>query len=209
MLDLVHLDHQIDLLSELPSETSILVVRAEGGAVVDTDMGRVVEVEVNIGLILDQGLDATPLARLVERFAIRGRNGAGELTDPPRAAGAVSDDATDTPRRRRRDVSMAAPRAMHAFAAVSGDHNPIHTSDAAAKLAGLGSPIVHGMWLSAAAQHAVVAVDPESSVPARTHGMDHPVPRHGAPRRDRGRAGGADRGGRGRRDRRGLLPRRR
>src|SRR5690606_27006552 len=53
-------------------------------------------------------------------------------------------------------------------AAVSGDHNPIHTSEAAAKLAGLGSPIVHGMWLSAAAQHAVSAVDPQSSVPART-----------------------------------------
>ncbi|MFC6013080.1 fatty acid synthase subunit beta domain-containing protein [Nocardia lasii] len=168
MLDLVHLDHQIELLDELPSETAILVVRAEGGAVVDTDMGRVVEVEVQVGLILDQGLDATPLARLVERFAIRGRNGAGELTDPPRAAGSVSDAAIDTPRRRRRDVSMAAPRAMHAFAAVSGDHNPIHTSEAAAKLAGLGSPIVHGMWLSAAAQHAVVAVDPESSTPART-----------------------------------------
>ncbi|MGW4632904.1 fatty acid synthase subunit beta domain-containing protein [Nocardia sp. NPDC004415] len=168
MLDLVHLDHQIELLNELPSETSILVVRAEGGDVVDTDMGRVVEVAVSVGLILDQGLEPTPLARLVERFAIRGRNGAGELTDPPRAAGAVSDAATDTPRRRRRDVTMAAPRAMHAFAAVSGDHNPIHTSEAAAKLAGLGSPIVHGMWLSAAAQHAVVAVDPESSVPART-----------------------------------------
>ncbi|MFD6393166.1 fatty acid synthase subunit beta domain-containing protein [Nocardia sp. NPDC060259] len=168
MLDLVHLDHQIELLNELPTETGILVVRAESGAVVDTDMGRVVEVAVTVGLILDQGLEAAPLARLVERFAIRGRNGAGELTDPPRAAGAVSDDATDTPRRRRRDVTMAAPRAMHAFAAVSGDHNPIHTSDAAAKLAGLGSPIVHGMWLSAAAQHAVVAVDPESSVPART-----------------------------------------
>ncbi|WP_156516461.1 acyltransferase domain-containing protein, partial [Nocardia arizonensis] len=60
------------------------------------------------------------------------------------------------------------PRAMHAFAAVSGDHNPIHTSDSAAKLAGLGAPIVHGMWLSAAAQHAVSAVDPDSSVPART-----------------------------------------
>ncbi|MET9213567.1 MULTISPECIES: fatty acid synthase subunit beta domain-containing protein [unclassified Nocardia] len=168
MLDLVHLDHQIELLTELPSETGILVVRAESGAVVDTDMGRVVEVAVNVGLILDQGLEPTPLARLVERFAIRGRNGAGELTDPPRAAGAVSAEATDTPRRRRRDVSMTAPRAMHAFATVSGDHNPIHTSDAAAKLAGLGSPIVHGMWLSAAAQHAVVAVDPESSLPART-----------------------------------------
>nr|WP_141812182.1 type I polyketide synthase [Nocardia bhagyanarayanae] len=167
MLDLVHLDHQIELLRELPDTTSILVVRAESKSVLDTDMGRVVEVEVTVGEMRDQGLDVVPLARLSERFAIRGRNGAGELADPPRAAGTAA-SATDTPRRRRRDVTLVAPRAMHAFAAVSGDHNPIHTSDNAAKLAGLGSPIVHGMWLSAAAQHAVSAVDPESSVPART-----------------------------------------
>ncbi|MEV0367118.1 fatty acid synthase subunit beta domain-containing protein [Nocardia fusca] len=168
MLDLVHLDHRIELLRELPGETSILVVRAVSGTVVDTDLGRVVEVEVTVGEMRDQGLDVVPLARLTERFAIRGRTGAGELTDPPRAAGTVSAAATETPRRRRRDVTMVAPRSMAAFAAVSGDHNPIHTSDAAAKLAGLGSPIVHGMWLSAAAQHAVSAVDPQASVPART-----------------------------------------
>ncbi|WP_436838369.1 fatty acid synthase subunit beta domain-containing protein [Nocardia xishanensis] len=167
MLDLVHLDHQIELLRELPDATSILVVRAESTSVLDTVMGRVVEVEVTVGEMRDQGLDVVPLARLNERFAIRGRNGAGELADPPRAAGTAA-QAADTPRRRRRDVTIVAPRAMHAFATVSGDHNPIHTSDNAAKLAGLGSPIVHGMWLSAAAQHAVSAVDPESSIPART-----------------------------------------
>ncbi|HLS76143.1 MAG TPA: fatty acid synthase subunit beta domain-containing protein [Nocardia sp.] len=167
MLDLVHLDHQIALLRELPAQTSILVVRAEAGEVVDTDMGRVVEVRVAVGEMRDQGLDVVPLAELTERFAIRGRNGSGELSDPPRAAG-TAEQASDTPRRRRRDVTVVAPRAMHAFAAVSGDHNPIHTSDNAAKLAGLGSPIVHGMWLSAAAQHAVSAVDPSATVPART-----------------------------------------
>nr|WP_239003508.1 type I polyketide synthase [Nocardia panacis] len=170
MLDLVHLDHQIDLVGELPTAASVLAVRAEAGATVDTDMGRVVEVRVEITAMLDRpetGMSMPTVATLTERFAIRGRNGAGELTDPPRAAGAAA-AAADTPRRRRRDVTLVAPRAMHAFAAVSGDHNPIHTSDNAAKLAGLGSPIVHGMWLSAAAQHAVCAVDPESSVPART-----------------------------------------
>ncbi|MEV0293874.1 fatty acid synthase subunit beta domain-containing protein [Nocardia sp. NPDC050710] len=171
MLDLVHLDHQIELVGELPTDTSVLVVRATAGETVDTDMGRVVEVRVKITGMLDKpetGLSMPTVATLTERFAIRGRNGAGELADPPRAAGAVSETASDTPRRRRRDVTMVAPRAMHAFAAVSGDYNPIHTSEAAAKLAGLGSPIVHGMWLSAAAQHAVSAVDPASSIPART-----------------------------------------
>ncbi|MGO4616065.1 fatty acid synthase subunit beta domain-containing protein [Nocardia sp. 2YAB30] len=171
MLDLVHLDHQIHLAADLPTETSVLAVRAEAGETLDTDLGRVVEVHVRITAMLDKpetGMSMPVLATLTERFAIRGRNGTGELTDPPRAAGTVSDTATDTPRRRRRDVTMVAPRAMHAFATVSGDHNPIHTSDSAAKLAGLGSPIVHGMWLSAAAQHAVSAVDPASSAPART-----------------------------------------
>ncbi|MFG3619100.1 fatty acid synthase subunit beta domain-containing protein [Nocardia sp. NPDC047654] len=171
MLDLVHLDHQVHLAGELPAETSVLAVRAEAGETLDTDLGRVVEVHVRITAMLDKpetGMSMPVLATLTERFAIRGRNGAGELTDPPRAAGTVSDAATDTPRRRRRDVTIVAPRTMHAFAAVSGDHNPIHTSDSAAKLAGLGSPIVHGMWLSAAAQHVVSAVDPAASTPART-----------------------------------------
>ncbi|MGW4325835.1 fatty acid synthase subunit beta domain-containing protein [Nocardia sp. NPDC004573] len=171
MLDLVHLDHQVHLAGELPAETSVLAVRAEAGETLDTDLGRVVEVHVRITAMLDKpetGMSMPVLATLTERFAIRGRTGAGELTDPPRAAGTVSDAANDTPRRRRRDVTIVAPRTMHAFAEVSGDHNPIHTSDAAAKLAGLGSPIVHGMWLSAAAQHVVSAVDPAASVPART-----------------------------------------
>ncbi|MFE7745677.1 fatty acid synthase subunit beta domain-containing protein [Nocardia sp. NPDC057455] len=171
MLDLVHLDHQVHLAGDLPAETSVLAVRAEAGETLDTDLGRVVEVHVRITAMLDKpetGMSMPVLATLTERFAIRGRTGAGELTDPPRAAGTVSEAATDTPRRRRRDVTIVAPRTMHAFAAVSGDHNPIHTSDSAAKLAGLGSPIVHGMWLSAAAQHVVSAVDPAASAPART-----------------------------------------
>ncbi|MFF2557513.1 fatty acid synthase subunit beta domain-containing protein [Nocardia sp. NPDC058058] len=171
MLDLVHLDHQIQLIGELPSAASVLAVRAEAGETIDTDMGRVVEVRVRISGMLDKpetGMSMPTVATLTERFAIRGRTGAGELSDPPRAGGSLSDKTSDTPRRRRRDITLTAPRAMAAFAQVSGDHNPIHTSDAAAKLAGLGSPIVHGMWLSAAAQHAVSAIDSADKVPPRT-----------------------------------------
>ncbi|HUO40125.1 MAG TPA: acyltransferase domain-containing protein, partial [Mycobacterium sp.] len=98
------------------------------------------------------------------------RTGAAELTDPLRAGGAVSDNATDTPRRRRRDVTLTAPIDMRPFAVVSGDHNPIHTDRAAALLAGLKSPIVHGMWLSAAAQHVVTATDGQARPPARLVG---------------------------------------
>ena len=110
------------------------------------------------------------IATLEERFAILGRTGSAELTDPVRAGGAVSENATDTPRRRRRDVRLTAPVDMRPFAVVSGDHNPIHTDRAAALLAGLESPIVHGMWLSAAAQHAVTATDGQARPPARLVG---------------------------------------
>ena len=66
---------------------------------------------------------------------------------------------------------------MSAFAVVSGDHNPIHTDRAAALLAGLKTPIVHGMWLSAAAQHVVTATDGRATPPARLVGWTVPVPR--------------------------------
>jgi len=167
MLDLVHLDHAVDLVGAIPTETSVLTVKAESVAVVDTDMGRVVEVHVEVGAMREHGTAAPTFAKLVERFAIRGRTGAGELADPARAGGSLTDAVTDTPRRRRRQATIVAPRHMGAFAGVSGDHNPIHTSDAAALLAGLGSPIVHGMWLSAAAQQVVTAIDPSAVVPPR------------------------------------------
>lgn len=168
MLDLVHLDHAVELVSPLPTETGVLVVRAEAVSVSDTEVGRVVEVHVEVGAMLgDDGLGAPILARLVERFAIRGRLGSSPAGDPVRAGGTADDTMRDTPRRTRRETTITAPMFLDAFARVSGDHNPIHTSANAARLAGLGDPIVHGMWLSAAAQHAVTAIDPAAGVPAR------------------------------------------
>ncbi|MBS9533476.1 DUF1729 domain-containing protein [Mycobacterium sp. M1] len=165
LLSLVHLDHAAQLLTALPAEPAELTVTATASAAFDTEVGRVVPVSVTVA-----DADGTVLATLEERFAIRGRTGAAELTDPVRAGGAVSDNATDTPRRRRRDVAMTAPVDMRPFAVVSGDHNPIHTDRAAALLAGLESPIVHGMWLSAAAQHVVTATDGEKRPPAKLLG---------------------------------------
>ncbi len=168
MLDLVHLDHSAALVDAIPADAAVLTVKAEGVSVVDTDLGRVVEVRVEVGAMRgEHGAAAPTFATMVERFAIRGRTGRAELTDPHRAGGSLTDAAVDTPRRRRRQTTIVAPRNMAAFAQVSGDHNPIHVSDNAALLAGLGSPIVHGMWLSAAAQQVVVAVDPAATVPAR------------------------------------------
>lgn len=165
LLSLVHLDHAAHLLAPMPKTTAQLTVTATSSAAFDTEYGRVVPVTVDV-----TDADGTTLAKLEERFAIRGRTGTVELSDPPRAGGAITDNATETPRRRRRDVTVAAPTDMRAFAVVSGDHNPIHTDRAAALLAGLKSPIVHGMWLSAAAQHVVAATDGKAAPPARVVG---------------------------------------
>ncbi|WP_132916554.1 fatty acid synthase subunit beta domain-containing protein, partial [Mycobacteroides abscessus] len=162
LLSLVHLDHAAHLMADLPAESAELTVTATASAAIDTEVGRVVPVDVTVA-----AADGAVLATLQERFAILGRNGAAELTDPVRAGGALSEHEVDTTRRRRRDVKIFAPTDMSAFAVVSGDHNPIHTDKSAALLAGLGSPIVHGMWLSAAAQHVVTSAD-ASSTPPRT-----------------------------------------
>ncbi len=167
MLDLVHLDHAIDVKNGLPTDPAILGVKAQVADVADTDLGRVVEVRVDIAADNGDGSGDNVVAQLVERFAIRGRTGTVELADPVRAGGSLSEDAADTPRRRRRDAVIVAPTDMSAFARVSGDHNPIHTSDNAALLAGLGSPIVHGMWLSAAAQQVVTAFEADAKLPVR------------------------------------------
>ena len=106
------------------------MVTATSAPAVDTEVGRVVPVTVNIS-----DTAGTVLAVLEERFAIRGRTGTAALTDPVRAGGAVSENATETPRRRRRDVTVTAPVGMRPFAVVSGDHNPIHTDTTAALLA--------------------------------------------------------------------------
>ena len=150
MLDLVHLDHAIRLLAPLPTADTSLTIDARVESVSETEVGRVVTVEVAV----NDG--ATAIAALTERFAIRGRSGAEKLDDPQRAGGAAGQSSlVDTPRRSRASITLSAPSDMTAFAAVSGDHNPIHVNSAAARLAGLGEPIVHGMWLSAAAQQAV------------------------------------------------------
>jgi fatty acid synthase len=149
MLDLVHLDHEIRMTGTLPIAPSRLTISSTVDSVADTGFGRVVAVDVTVSA--PQG----EIAVLRERFAIRGRTGDGELVDPARAGGALGDDVKDTPRKSRGAAQIVAPTDLRGFAAVTGDHNPIHTSVAAARLAGLGEPIVHGMWVSAAAQQIV------------------------------------------------------
>ncbi|MGA8987395.1 fatty acid synthase subunit beta domain-containing protein [Aeromicrobium sp.] len=146
MLDLVHLDHAIALSGTLPVSPTALTISSTVQSIEDTGFGRVVTVDVAVTSA------AGGIATLRERFAIRGRIGSGELVDPVRAGGSLGDVVLDTPRKSRGAATLTAPTDLRGFAAVTGDHNPIHTSVAAARLAGLGNPIVHGMWVSAAAQ---------------------------------------------------------
>ncbi len=102
LLSLVHLDHAAHLLAPLPTVPAELAVTATAsrghrhrGRPSGPDLGDV-----------SDAAGRTVLATLEERFAIRGRTGAAELADPVRAGGAVSENATDTPRRRRRDVTL-------------------------------------------------------------------------------------------------------
>lgn len=147
MLDLVHLDHAADAL-RLPDASTTLSVTARLEGVESSELGRIVTVAVEV-----DDADGRCLS-LTERFCVRGRPGTAPVADPVRA-GATLRDVSETPRRTRAEATIVAPADLNAFATVSGDHNPLHTSLAAARLAGLEGPIVHGMWLSGAAQHVV------------------------------------------------------
>ncbi|KAJ2379959.1 fatty acid synthase alpha subunit Lsd1, partial [Coemansia sp. RSA 2611] len=73
-----------------------------------------------------------------------------------------------------------APPSSQAYSNASGDHNPIHTNAYFADMAGLPSPIAHGMWTSAAArrcmEHIAAQGCPErvSSYSARFLSMVYP-----------------------------------
>ena len=165
LLNAVHLDHLIELettedeLLAHVGEEITLTSWAED--YFESASGRVVTIHVT-----HTAADGTLLARETERFAIRGRVYSDALpADAPEFGGVF--DALETadggwqatPRRLLRRVKVTAPHDMTAFARTSGDFNPIHTSKRGAAISGLAAPLVHGMWLSATAQHAVQALD--------------------------------------------------
>ena len=153
LLDLVHADHTIELapgadLTRIPAGAE-LQVRATRTATEATTAGQLICVEVTFGH------EDALLATARERFLVRGRNGSAEVTAPP----SVTEGAVERPRTKLDRFTVDAPLDMAGFAAVSGDHNPLHTEAAAARLAGFDAPIAHGMWLSAVGQHAAAGVD--------------------------------------------------
>ncbi|AKK11395.1 type I polyketide synthase [Corynebacterium uterequi] len=149
LLNAVHLDHTEAFdVAELGSADAIHT-RSWCAAITESSSGRVVVVPTEVSI------DGRVIGRFTERFAIRGRVHGSELPADPPVAGGVLKETADTPHSLLRRVSVTAPADMTAFAMVSGDYNPIHTSHRAARVAGMAAPLVHGMWLCAAAQHAV------------------------------------------------------
>lgn len=143
MLQLVHLEHHITVLDRAILRAGAnIAVRARAEEVNDTTIGRIVVIRAELSV------DGVVCAKLSERMAIRGRRGNAVARTNTSALPSVA----DAPRSFRSHATVRAPQSMKAFAAVSGDHNPIHTSATAANLAGLPGVIVHGMWTSAIAQ---------------------------------------------------------
>lgn len=149
LVNAVHLDQTITLLGNYPAAGARVRTEGECVSLAESSAGRVVTVEVKL-------FDGERhFANLIERFAIRGRV---TTTTPPAPAPAFAPvEVIDTARSVLRVARVRAPHDMTAFANVSGDYNPIHTSYAAARLSGLKAPLVHGMWLSAVAQHVISA----------------------------------------------------
>ncbi|GAB2502127.1 Erythronolide synthase, modules 1 and 2 [Corynebacterium atrinae] len=151
LLNAVHLDHVIDLrvpLEELADGRRI-DVESRCASIAESASGRIVTVELTLYS------EGEIVATQMQRFAIRGRaNGTDMPVPAPEWGGGKSATKVEATARSFVDRAIVhAPSDMTPFALVSGDYNPIHTSTNAAGLVGLEAPLVHGMWLSATAQH--------------------------------------------------------
>ncbi|MFP7665093.1 MAG: fatty acid synthase subunit beta domain-containing protein [Corynebacterium pyruviciproducens] len=159
LLQAVHLDHSALVrvpLNEL--EGTSVAVTSWADSIEESRSGRIVTVKLELSTANTDGAHTVePAIEFTERFAIRGRAFGTEAPKEPAAAGGVEAEVTDTPRSHIGSFTVTAPREMTPFAWASGDFNPIHTSHRAARVAGLTAPLVHGMWLSATAQHAAEA----------------------------------------------------
>ena len=151
LLNAVHLDHVIDLrvpLDELADGRTI-EVESKCTSIAESASGRIVTVE------LELTSNGETVATQMQRFAIRGRaTGTATPVAAPEYGGGKSSQLVEaTPRSFVDRAVVHAPADMTPFALVSGDYNPIHTSYNASALVNLQAPLVHGMWLSATAQH--------------------------------------------------------
>ena len=153
LLNAVHLDHLVDLrvpLHELANGRTIDVT-SKCTSIDESVSGRIVTVELELRDHNSQEIVATQM----QRFAIRGRATGTDMPAPAPewGGGELATQVSATSRSFVDRAVVTAPQDMTPFALVSGDYNPIHTSYNAAQLVNLQAPLVHGMWLSATAEH--------------------------------------------------------
>ena len=125
---LVHIENVIEVHRDLGADVPLdLAVRAEGLRA--HDRGRLIDVvtTATVDGTVAWFERSTYLRRAPDR---PGRRPPAELPAPPPATATWPV---------RRDVGRA-------YAKVSGDRNPIHTSTIGARLFGFPGPIAHGMW---------------------------------------------------------------
>ncbi|WP_182050394.1 type I polyketide synthase [Changpingibacter yushuensis] len=152
LLSAVHLDHSELLhvpLDEILA-AGTLTAHSWCESIAESSAGRVVTIKTRV-----TDPSGRTVINFMERFAMRGRVTTTELPVDPAPRGGAAGEVVDTARSLLRRVKVTAPANMTAFAIVSGDFNPIHTSQRAAKVSGMDDALVHGMWLCAAAQHTV------------------------------------------------------
>ena len=166
LLGAVHLDHTVDLhltLHQLQAAAATtnptITVTGWVAALEESSAGRVVDVRLELA----DASDGTLVALMRERFAIRGRASGSAVPSAPELAGGTGRATAPAARRILRRTTVTAPSDMTAFARVTGDFNPIHTSYHAAKVAGMEAPLVHGMWLSATAQQVAASAAADGS----------------------------------------------
>jgi acyl dehydratase len=131
VMGLVHIANRIEQRRAVRAGERVeLRVRAEGLA--DHDRGRQFDI-VSEARVDDEEVWVEHSTYLRREGAGGGKGGATRQSEPPRG-GAVWRIPGDVGRR---------------YAAVSGDHNPIHLHPLTARLFGQPRPIAHGMWLEA------------------------------------------------------------
>ena len=154
-MKIMHLDHSIRLLSPtIDKQTVIAATSLVVSDPYDTIYGRIVSVLATINKI-----DGTKIAELEERLVIKDYTNKIQINNVAPLNSTVLEHYMHTSRDHKYKVKITVPSNMQPFALVSGDYNPIHTSNMATPLASLDYPVTHGMWLSATGQYIVLSVN--------------------------------------------------
>jgi len=162
LLDLVHLEHSVTLLDQTWSTDPKFAAQTELQVTARVSKISAHSAGTQVDTLAEVCNNSGPILRVEGAFLLR--NTSLVPFDQPDPVATLSDalsgthagEFQDRPRVNCGKLTMSAPSNMSSFAAISGDHNPIHRSAAIARLAGLDGPIVHGAWTSAFAQRAVI-----------------------------------------------------